>query len=100
MRLAGVSRRYGRRGPWVLSGVDLELRPGTLTRVDGGNGSGKSTLLRLVAGLDVPSRGRITGRPRRVGYVPERFPPALPLTAHGYLTHLGRVHGHGGTSQR
>ncbi|TDC12605.1 ATP-binding cassette domain-containing protein [Streptomyces sp. 8K308] len=93
MRLTGVSRRYGRRAPWVLRGVDLELGPGTLTRVEGGNGSGKSTLLRLVAGLDAPSRGRITGRPRRVGYVPERFPAALPLTARGYLTHLGRVHG-------
>ena len=93
MRLTGVSRRYGRRAPWVLRGVDLELRPGALTRIEGGNGSGKSTLLRLVAGLDVPSRGRITDRPRRVGYVPERFPAALPLTARGYLIHLGRVHG-------
>jgi ABC-type multidrug transport system ATPase subunit len=80
----------------VLRGVDLDLRPGTLTRIEGGNGSGKSTLLRLVAGVDVPSRGRITGRPRRVAYVPERFPAALPLTALGYLTHLGRVHGLGG----
>ncbi|GAB2868808.1 hypothetical protein GCM10027074_40540 [Streptomyces deserti] len=26
-------------------------------------------------------------------YVPERFPPALPFMALGYLTHLGTVHG-------
>ncbi|MBL1067047.1 metal ABC transporter ATP-binding protein [Streptomyces sp. 7-21] len=93
MRLRGVSRRYRRTGPWVLRDVDLELTPGSLTRVTGGNGSGKSTLLRLLAGVDAPDAGRITGRPRAVAYVPERFPPGLPLTALGYLTHLGRVHG-------
>jgi ABC-type Mn2+/Zn2+ transport system ATPase subunit len=78
----------------VLRGVDLGLRPGTLVRVQGTNGSGKSTLLRLLAGIDAPTEGRITGRPR-TAYVPERFPAALPFTAAGYLTHLGRVHGLG-----
>ncbi|MEU6588140.1 ATP-binding cassette domain-containing protein [Streptomyces sp. NPDC046881] len=92
LRLTAVGRRYGIRGPWVLRGVDLVLAPGTLTRIDGANGTGKSTLLRLLAGLDAPSEGRITGRPR-TAYVPERFPAALPFTAAGYLTHLGAVHG-------
>lgn len=90
--LRNVGRRYGLRGPWVLRGVDLTVAPGRLVRVQGGNGSGKSTLLRLLAGLDAPTEGRITGRPR-TAYVPERFPPALPFTAAGYLTHLGSVHG-------
>lgn len=92
LRLEGVGRRYGLRGPWVLRGVDLDVTPGTLVRVDGANGTGKSTLLRLLAGIDAPSEGRITGRPR-TAYVPERFPAALPFTASGYLTHLGAVHG-------
>ncbi|GGW26668.1 hypothetical protein GCM10010381_08740 [Streptomyces xantholiticus] len=35
----------------MLRGVDLDLRPGTLVRVQGTNGSGKSTLLRLLAGI-------------------------------------------------
>lgn len=93
MRLEGVGRRYGPTGPWVLDGVDLELGEGSLVRVQGGNGGGKSTLLRLLAGIDVPSAGRITGAAPRRAYVPERFPAALPLTARGYLTHIGRVHG-------
>ncbi|WP_328301418.1 ATP-binding cassette domain-containing protein [Streptomyces sp. NBC_00435] len=93
LRLAGVGRRYGVRGPWVLRGISLELPHGTLVRVEGPNGGGKSTLLRLLAGLDTPSEGRITGRPHRTAYVPERFPAALPLTAGEYLTHMGRVHG-------
>ncbi|WP_079146300.1 ABC transporter ATP-binding protein [Streptomyces lydicus] len=92
MRLDGVGRRYGVRGPWVLRDVHLEVPRGALLRVEGTNGSGKSTLLRLLAGIDHPSTGRITGRPRSA-YVPERFPVALPFTAVGYLTHLGRVHG-------
>ncbi|MFF5436335.1 ATP-binding cassette domain-containing protein [Streptomyces achromogenes] len=92
--LTGVGRRYGVRGPWVLRGVDLVVAPGTLLRIAGANGSGKSTLLRLLARLDVPSEGRVTGRPR-TAYVPERFPSALPFTAVGYLTHLGTLHGLG-----
>ncbi len=92
IRLTGVGRRYGLRGPWVLRGVDLEVPGGALWRVDGVNGSGKSTLLRLLAGIDAPSEGRVAGRPR-TAYVPERFPARLPFTAIGYLTHLGRVHG-------
>ncbi|WP_225830554.1 ATP-binding cassette domain-containing protein [Streptomyces sp. NK08204] len=92
LRLAGVGHRYGLRGPWVLRGVDLTVAAGTLTRIEGANGTGKSTLLRLVARLDVPTEGRVSGRPR-TAYVPERFPAALPFTALGYLTHLGTVHG-------
>ncbi|MDX3518445.1 ATP-binding cassette domain-containing protein [Streptomyces scabiei] len=92
LRLEGVGRRYGFRGPWVLRDVDLEIAPGTLTRVEGANGTGKSTLLRVLAGLDAPTVGRATGRPR-TAYVPERFPAALPFTAAEYLTHLGAVHG-------
>lgn len=93
MRLEGVGRRYGVRGPWVLRDVDLELTGPALLRVDGANGTGKSTVLRIVAGLDRPTAGRVLGRPGRTAYVPERFPPALPFDAYGYLVHLGRVHG-------
>ncbi|NEC66867.1 ATP-binding cassette domain-containing protein [Streptomyces sp. SID9727] len=76
----------------MLRGIDLVLPARALVRVEGANGTGKSTLLRLLARIDAPSEGRITGRPR-TAYVPERFPAALPFTAAGYLVHLGRVHG-------
>jgi len=94
MRLDGISQRYRRTGPWVLRDVDLELPPpGRLVRATGGNGGGKSTLLRLVAGVCEPTRGKVHERPAHRGYVPERFPAALPFTAHDYLCHLGRIHG-------
>lgn len=88
-----MGRRYGLAGPWVLRGVDLGLPAGALVRVEGANGTGKSTLLRLLAGIDAPSEGTITGSRPRTAYVPERFSAALPFTAAGYLVHLGRVHG-------
>ncbi|QES44439.1 ABC transporter [Streptomyces venezuelae] len=99
VRLDGVGRRYGVGGTWVLRGVDLGIRAGSLVRVEGANGTGKSTLLRLLAGIDAPSEGRVSGR-RRTAFVPERFPAALPFTALGYLTHMGRVHGLGAGAAR
>src|SRR5581483_2571850 len=99
MELRGVSKRYGLRRPWVVRHVDLTLAPGGLVRVGGVNGSGKSTLLRLVAGATEPTRGAVCGRPR-TGFVPERFSPALPLTAAAFLDHVGRIQGLGGADAR
>jgi energy-coupling factor transporter ATP-binding protein EcfA2 len=41
----------GYDGWWSLTGIDLTLRPGTLTLVTGATGSGKSTLLHAMSGL-------------------------------------------------
>ncbi len=40
--------------------VDLEIQLGDLVVLKGNSGSGKSTLLALLAGLDRPTRGRLT----------------------------------------
>jgi ABC-2 type transport system ATP-binding protein len=92
VQLEAVGKRYGLRRPWVVRGVSVDLRSGRLIRVSGRNGSGKSTLLRVVAGVSLPSAGKVTGRPH-TGYVPERFPGGLPFSGREYLTHLARVHG-------
>ncbi|WP_148253839.1 ABC transporter ATP-binding protein [Aidingimonas lacisalsi] len=42
-----------------VEGVDLELAPGSFNVLLGRTLSGKTTLMRLMAGLDVPTRGRI-----------------------------------------
>lgn len=44
----------------VLTEVSLELRPGELVSLLGPSGCGKSTLLEIVAGLQAPTRGRVT----------------------------------------
>jgi ABC-type multidrug transport system ATPase subunit len=90
IRLVGVAKRYG-RGPFVVAGVDAEVRSGEVLVVHGGNGAGKSTLLRIVAGCLAPTRGRVLGRPATVGYVPDRFPARLRMPAGAYLRHLQRI---------
>jgi ABC-type multidrug transport system ATPase subunit len=97
VRLEAVGKRYGPRAPWVVRDVSAQLPAGRLIRVEGRNGSGKSTLLKVIAGVCLPSSGRVRGRPH-VGYVPERFPGGLPFSARDYLLHMARVHGLSGAS--
>jgi ABC-2 type transport system ATP-binding protein len=92
VRLTAVGKRYGIRQPWVVQDVSLDVIPGRLIRLEGRNGSGKSTLLKVIAGVSLPSAGRVSGRPH-AGYVPERFPGGLPFPARDYLLHMARAHG-------
>ena len=90
--LSGISKRFFRRGPWVLDGVDLTFQRGSRTVIVGGNGSGKSTLLRIVARVSMPTTGAVV-MPRKMGYVPERLPDGIRLSGREYLTHMGRIRG-------
>jgi ABC-type multidrug transport system ATPase subunit len=93
VQLEQIAFRYRRRAPWVLRDVTLTVPRGRIIEVNGANGAGKSTLLRLLAGVVPPVRGRVSGRPARVGYAPERFPAAQPFTAGSYLGHMARIRG-------
>jgi ABC-type sugar transport system ATPase subunit len=53
-----LERIYPARHAGVL-GIDLEVADGELLVLVGPSGCGKSTLLRLIAGLDMPTAGRI-----------------------------------------
>ena len=88
-----VSKRYGRRRPWVVHEVDVDLLEATTTLLTGANGSGKTTLLRIVAGLTLPSDGTVRGRPRRVAVVPDRFVAPVRMTGRAYLRHHARIRG-------
>jgi iron(III) transport system ATP-binding protein len=58
VRLEHISKRFG-ADTVALADIDLDIRAGELFFLLGPSGCGKSTLLRLIAGLYVPSSGRI-----------------------------------------
>ncbi|MFI6299593.1 ATP-binding cassette domain-containing protein [Nonomuraea sp. NPDC050790] len=91
MDLSNVSFRYRRRAPDVIRHADATLSPGDVIELTGANGAGKSTLLRLLAGLTRPTRGKLSGRPRTVGYAPDHLPTAQPFTVAAYLDHMARI---------
>src|SRR6201988_1576055 len=81
----------------IVHGVSLDIAPGESVAVVGPSGAGKSTLLALLAGLDLPTTGRVLLegtdltrldedggarlRGQRGGFVFQSFPLIPALTA-------------------
>jgi ABC-type lipoprotein export system ATPase subunit len=61
LRVEDVFKIYkeGEAETVALRGASMQIAPGELVALLGRSGSGKSTLLNLIAGVDVPSAGRI-----------------------------------------
>ncbi|MFO1406144.1 MAG: ABC transporter ATP-binding protein [Steroidobacteraceae bacterium] len=68
IELENVSRAFG--SVVALDRVSLTIAPGEFFALLGPSGSGKTTCLRLVAGFDLPDRGRILLDGREVTDVP------------------------------
>jgi ATP-binding cassette, subfamily B, bacterial len=60
IELSGVSYSYPGEAEPALRDVDAVLRRGQVIALVGENGSGKSTLAKLITGLYLPDRGRVT----------------------------------------
>ncbi|WP_426245880.1 ABC transporter ATP-binding protein [Nocardioides sp. LHG3406-4] len=68
LELAEVHVRYGHVE--AVRGVDLQVRPGTVSLMLGPNGAGKSTMLNAVAGLVPLASGSITFEGERLSGLP------------------------------
>ncbi len=66
VRIRGLVKRYGPRE--VLSGIDLDVAPGTVMCIIGPSGSGKSTLLACINHLERIDAGQIWVGGELVGY--------------------------------
>ncbi len=80
--------------PYVLNGIDLEIRAGEYVSVVGDNGSGKSTLMRLFLKFIKPTKGSITSQAIRIGYVPQKndFSNSnFPITVYEVLNSYRRL---------
>jgi thiol reductant ABC exporter CydC subunit len=60
IRLRGVSARWPGADRDALTGIDLDLTPGSRVVVVGASGSGKSTLISVLLGFLTPTAGRFT----------------------------------------
>ena len=57
IRLESLSKHFGQNH--VVKDINLEIEKGELFAILGGSGCGKTTLLRMLAGFEVPDKGRI-----------------------------------------
>lgn len=48
LRIRGLKFRYAQSGPWILDGLDLELRAGAHLALVGASGTGKSSLVQVL----------------------------------------------------
>ncbi len=82
--VAGVTKRFPKVTEPALNAIDARIRRGQVTGLVGPDGAGKTTLLRLMAGLLLPTGGRITvegldptaqvAEVREIiGYMPQKF---------------------------
>jgi ABC-2 type transport system ATP-binding protein len=67
-----LAKRYGDRE--ALHDVDFDLRAGELVAVVGPNGAGKTTLLSILAGVQSPSAGTVSGPAQgsAIGWAPQQ----------------------------
>jgi ABC-type multidrug transport system ATPase subunit len=107
IEINGLVKTYGRGTQVVkaLDGIDLAIGEGMFGLL-GPNGAGKTTLMRILAGIVLPSAGRVTvsgcdllqetGRQQvksMLGYLPQELGMYPELTAHQFIDYMAILKG-------
>ncbi len=89
--VTGVTKRFG--GFVAVDDIDMEVEEGEFVFLLGPSGCGKTTTLRMIAGLEMPSEGRIMLGARNVTYLRARYRNVgMVFQDYGLYRHM-TVHG-------
>ena len=102
IRLDNIEKKYGKFQ--ALHPLNLHVRKGEVFGFLGPNGAGKTTTIRMLAGVLVPTSGRVSingidlvqnpiDSKRHVGYIPDRPYLYDKLTAREFLQFVGGMYG-------
>lgn len=58
--------------PFIIDGINFDIKDGEYVSVVGENGCGKSTLMKLILKFLKPTQGSIVTQAKRIGYVPQK----------------------------
>ncbi|MDR1131378.1 MAG: metal ABC transporter ATP-binding protein [Oscillospiraceae bacterium] len=89
-----LSFSYNAVPPYILDGLNLEIKRGEYVSIVGENGCGKSTLMKLILGFLKPTRGGIQTDAYKLGYVPQKSDSAnsgFPITVYEMLDSYRRL---------
>ena len=103
----GLYKRYARKSPPAIDGLDFAIQPGQLFGLVGPDGSGKTTTLRIISSVMEMSGGKATvagndvkSHPdtvrKQIGYMPQNFSlyPDLSVTENlNFFADIHRVAG-------
>jgi ABC-2 type transport system ATP-binding protein len=96
LSVRALAKRYGQRE--ALHDVSFDIHAGELVAVVGPNGAGKTTLLSIVAGVQRPSSGTVSGTAiaagaSRIGWAPQQAALYSRLTVRENLLLFARLEG-------
>lgn len=105
IELQGLTKRYG--GFTAVDGLTLQIPAGELFGFLGPNGAGKTTTLRMIAGILLPTKGRVRiagvdmtkdpiGAKAQLGFIPDRPFIYEKLTGAEFLRFVAGLYGQSG----
>jgi ABC-2 type transport system ATP-binding protein len=102
IEIEGLEKLYGDLA--AVQGLSFRVGPGEVVGLVGPNGAGKTTTLRSIAGIIIPTRGRITiaghdlvrdpvAAKRALAFIPDEPHLFEYLTVEEHLRFVGRLYG-------